>query len=191
MGRRWPRIWSLPVIPRSMRYAAARIEAGASVLDIGSSTGRFGEQVGSGTRYRTLDVDPQVDADFRSIDEVPDASVDAVVCFEMIEHVDLETAIAIVRGIARVLRPGGRVYMSTPNVHHPWSYLRAATHVTPWCYDELGGLLAYAGLEVADLFRCHKDSLLKALVRRLAYPLHRLLDIDYAKSLLAVARRPG
>ena len=191
VGRRWKRIWSLPVIPRSMRYVAARIEAGASVLDIGASDGRFGKKLGPGTTYRTLDIDPRVHADYRSLDEVPAASVDAVVCFETIEHVDLETAIAMVRGIARVLRPGGRVYMSTPNVHHPWAYLRDATHVTPWRYDELGGLFGYAGLEVEALFRCHRDAPLKGLARRLAYPLYRALDIDYAKSLLAVARRPA
>jgi SAM-dependent methyltransferase len=108
----------------------------------------------------------------------------------MIEHVPLEDALAVARGVARVLRPGGRLFLSTPNIHHPWSYLRSATHVTPFCFDELGGVLTVAGLSVDGLFRCHHDSLVKGFLRRLAYPLYRVSGIDYAKSILAVAHRP-
>ena len=28
------------------------------------------------------------------------------------------------------------LFLSTPNVHHPWSFLRSATHLTPFCYDD-------------------------------------------------------
>ena len=55
----------------------------------------------------------------------------------------------------------------------------------------MGGLFEYCGLEVEALLRCHKDSVIKGVFRRLAYPLYRAVDVDYAKSLLAVARRPG
>lgn len=189
ISKRWPRIWSLPVVPRSMAYAADRVPEGAAVLDIGSSDGRFGRKLASDKDYKTLDIDPRVDADYRDLSEVSDASRDVVVCFEMIEHVDLETAIGVVQGIRRVLKPGGRVFLSTPNIHHPWSYLRSATHVTPWCYDELGGVFLYCDLEVEGLFRCHKDSAIKGVLRRLAYPIYRVVDVDYAKSLLLVARR--
>ena len=126
----------------------------------------------------------------RDLADVEDASFDVVVCFEMIEHVTLEVAYEVLSGIARVLKPGGRLFLSTPNVHHPWSYLRSCTHVTPFCYDELGGLMIVAGLEVEAMYRCHHDSFLKAALRPLAYPLYRILDMDWAKSILAVARRP-
>ena len=187
--RRWPTIWHLPLVGRSTRYAAARIRPGDRVLDVGASTGRFGAKL-AGVDYRTVDVDPGIDVDHRSLDEVEAASFDVAVCFEMIEHVPLEGALAVARGVALVLRPGGRLFLSTPNIHHPWSYLRSATHVTPFCFDELGGLLTVAGLGVDGLYRCHKDSLVKGLLRRLAYPLYRVAGVDYAKSILAVARRP-
>jgi len=187
--RRWPSIWRLPRVGRSTRHAAARIRPGDKVLDVGASAGRFGAGL-AGADYKTVDTDPGVDADHRSLDEVAAGSIDVVVCFEMIEHVTLADALAVAGGVARVLRPGGRLFLSTPNIHHPWSYLRSATHVTPFCYDELGGLLTVGGLEVDGLFRCHHDSVVKGLLRRLAYPLHRVLGIDYAKSILAVAHRP-
>lgn len=174
-----------------MRYAAARIPERATVLDIGASDGRFGKKLAPGTTYRTLDTDPKVAADHRSLDEVETASIDVVVCFETIEHLALPEAIELCRGVARVLAPGGRLYLSTPNVHHPWSYLRSATHRTPFCYDELGGVLESCGLVMEQFLRCHRDALLKGTLRFLARPLYRLVGLDYAKSLLAVARRPG
>jgi cyclopropane fatty-acyl-phospholipid synthase-like methyltransferase len=189
--RRWPSIWRLPRIARSTRHAAARIRSGDRVLDVGSSRGRFGTRLAPGVRYRTLDVDPRVEVDYRSLDEVEAGAVDVVVCFEMLEHLSLDEAGATAAGIARVLRPGGRLFLSTPNIHHPWSYLRSATHVTPFSYDELGGFLTVHGLIVEALFRCHHDSLLKGLLRRLAFPAYRVAGIDYAKSILAVAHRPA
>jgi len=186
---RWPTIRRLPVIARSTRYAAARIRPGEKVLDFGASEGKFGRRLAEGVLYRTLDTDPAVRADYRAIAEVEPGSFDVVTCFETIEHLALEEAREMLEGAARVLRPGGRLFVSTPNVHHPWSFLRSATHLTPFCYDELGGLIESAGFVVDGLFRCHRDAFLKSLVRKIAAPLYRLLGVDYAKSILAVAHR--
>lgn len=188
---RWPSIWRLPVVRRSTAFAAARIRPGERVLDVGASEGRFGRRLPADAVYRTLDPDPEVRADHRALDEVEAGSCDVVVCFETIEHLTLDEAHAMVRGIARVLRPGGRFYVSTPNVHHPWAYLRSATHVTPFCYDELGGLLELAGLRVDGLYRCHHDSALKRLLRIAAWGLYYVVGVDYAKSVLAEAHRPA
>jgi len=186
---RWPGIRSLRVVGRSTRYAAARIRPGERVLDIGASEGRFGRRLAPGVEYRTLDADPEVQVDYRRIADVASTSFDVVTCFETIEHLTLEEAWAMLEGAARVLRPEGRLFVSTPNVHHPWSYLRSATHKTPFCYDELGGLIECTGFVVDGLFRCHRDAVLKSVARKLAAPLYRLVGVDYAKSILAVAHR--
>jgi len=178
-------------VPRSMRHAAAAIAPNERVLDIGASDGRFGRRLAPGVTYRTLDPDPEVAADYRDVAEPEAASFDVVTCFEMIEHVTLEEARLVLAGAWRALRPGGRLFLSTPNVHHPWAYLRSATHRTPFCYDELGGLLLLVGFEMDALFRCHKDAPLKGAFRALAYPLYRVVGVDFAKSILAVAHRPA
>lgn len=188
---RWKTIWKLPVIGRSMRYAAAQIRPPGRVLDVGASDGRFGRRLAQGVAYETLDPDPMVRADHRSFGDVPRASFDAVTCFETIEHLTLEEACALLAGAARALRPGGRLYLSTPNIHHPWAYLRSATHRTPFCYDELGALIEMHGFALESLFRCHRDAALKSVLRWLSYPLYRLLGIDWAKSILAVASSKG
>ncbi len=184
---RWKTIWKLPVIGRSMRYAAGQIRPPERVLDVGASDGRFGRRLGKGVVYETLDPDPAVQADHRSFEDVPPASFDVVTCFETIEHLTLGEACAMLAGAARALRPGGRLYVSTPNIHHPWAYLRSATHRTPFCYDELGALIEMHGFALDALFRCHRDAALKGVLRWLSYPLYRLLGIDWAKSILAVA----
>lgn len=188
---RWKTIWKLPVIGRSMRYAASQIRPPGRVLDVGASDGRFGRRLAQGVAYETLDPDPMVRADHRSFGDVPRASFDAVTCFETIEHLTLEEACALLAGAARALRPGGRLYLSTPNIHHPWAYLRSATHRTPFCYDELGALIEMHGFALESLFRCHRDAALKSVLRWLSYPLYRLLGIDWAKSILAVASSKG
>jgi SAM-dependent methyltransferase len=188
---RWPTIWKLAVIPRSMRHAAAQIRPPERVLDLGASDGRFGRRLPEGVVYETLDVDPMVKARYRSFDEVPSGAFDVVSCFETIEHLTLDEACALLAGAARALRAGGRLYVSTPNIHHPWAYLRSATHRTPFCYDELGGLIEMHGFALDSLFRCHKDAVLKGALRRLAYPIYRIVGVDWAKSILAVASSKG
>ncbi len=186
---RWPTIWRLPVVGRSMRYAAARIRPGERVLDIGASDGRFGRRLAGGVVYETLDTDPLVRADYRSLADPEGSAFDVVTCFETVEHLTLAAACALFAAASRVLRPGGRLYVSTPNIHHPWAYLRSATHRTPFGYDELGGLVEMHGFAVDALLRCHRDAALKSVLRRLAYPLYRLVGVDWAKSILAVAHR--
>jgi len=186
---RWPTIWRLPVIGRSMRLVAAEIRPGERVLDLGASDGKFGLRLAEGTVYRTLDVDPAVRADYRSLADVPAAAFDVVTCFETLEHLTLDEACTLLGGAARVLRPGGRLYLSTPNIHHPWAYLQSATHRTPFSYDELGGFVELHGFELDSLFRCNRDAVLKAAARWLAYPLYRIVGVDWTKSILAVAHR--
>jgi hypothetical protein len=81
--------------------------------------------------------------------------------------------------------------ITTPNIFYPPSYLCDATHITPWCYHDLGGIAGLAGFEMKKMYRLYKESLLEQLVRRyLAYPLFRLVGIDFAKQIILVATRP-
>ena len=188
--RRWGKIRRLPVIARSMRYVAGRISPGDRVIDVGASGGAFREKLPNGVVYRALDPDPNVRPDFRGFDEVSE-SFDVAVCFETIEHLPLNEAQRLVSGLFGVLEPGGRLFLTTPNVHHPWAFRSSATHLTPFPYDELGGLLEQNGFVVEAFFRCHHDAFLKGVARFLCRPIYRIAGIDYARSILVVARRPA
>ena len=187
--RRWPSIWKLPRVARATRHAASHIETGQTVLDIGASAGRFGRKLPMDTRYLAMDIDPEVQADIRDLSEVEDATIDVAVCFETIEHLALDEARALAAHTARVLRPNGLLFVSTPNTFHPTEYLRSATHITPFSYEELGALFLEAGLTVDAMWRCHHDSFLKACGRTLAFPLYRTLGVDFARSILVKCTR--
>lgn len=102
----------------------ASCDARGVVADVGCGSGalwsalngRFSACIGlDAARYDGL----PPDVDFRAIDldaerlPLEDASVDAAVAVEVIEH--LENPRAFARELARIVRPGGWVVISTPN----------------------------------------------------------------------------
>jgi ubiquinone/menaquinone biosynthesis C-methylase UbiE len=110
------------------RHAAPRL-GGAKVLDVACGTGYGAAEVAKvASSVEGVDISPEVVAHasktykspnlrFRAgslLDlPFPDGHFDAVTCFETIEHVDdAEKALSELR---RVVRPGGQVFLSTPN----------------------------------------------------------------------------
>ena len=79
-----------------------------------------------------------------------DESFDFVITFQVIEHIDDDAA--FVREIARVLRPGGRMILTTPNA--PMSLTRNPWHVREYRIDELRRLLseAFSAVETHGVF---------------------------------------
>lgn len=97
---------------------------GGTLVDVGCGMGelwpwvrdRFDHVIGVDVvRYPAL----PADADFRKVDldtgrvDLPDASADVVTAVETIEH--LENPRAFVRELARLVKPGGWVMVTTPN----------------------------------------------------------------------------
>lgn len=86
--------------------------------------------------------------DFRQLDITqadlpwPDASFDVVTCFEVFEHFPAEAARRVLAEIARVLRPGGFLLLSTPNFDEHVG--PAENHPHEWPHDELNALVSAA-----------------------------------------------
>ncbi|MDR3634748.1 MAG: class I SAM-dependent methyltransferase [Isosphaeraceae bacterium] len=93
-----------------------------------------------------------------------DGSFDACCCLELIEHIHVEQGRELLATLARLLRPGGRLLITTPNVHSVWPLLE-------WTLDRLG-LVPRLADEQHVAFYTH--SRLEALWRRGPWsPLHR------------------
>lgn len=96
--------------------AGYKIQEARSVLNIGAG-GEIGELLAElGVKAVSVDIDPDRRPDIMASAEdlkmLADASVDAVFCIEVLEHVRVPaTAVAEIR---RVLRPGGILIGSTP-----------------------------------------------------------------------------
>lgn len=132
------------------RYLFTRqFVTGKTVLDLGSGEGYgsnlLAEKAGKVTG---VELDPLAAAHARlqydrpnleflegsvlKLDAIEDSSIDVAVCFEVIEHIsDQETLLA---GVARVLRPDGIFFVSTPDRE---VYNQALGFVNPYHLREL------------------------------------------------------
>ena len=198
--------------PARLGYVAARRPlAGAEMLDVGCGGGLLSEALArEGARVTAIDLAPElvkvarlhglesgVEVDYRvqSVEslalEMP-ARFDAVTCMEMLEHVPDPGA--IIKACASLLKPGGRLFLSTLNrtpvafalaivgAEYVARLLPKGTHryrdfIKP---SELGAWLREAGLQLEDV-----SGLMYEPWRNAARVVKRA-DINY----LACARKP-
>lgn len=127
--------------------------ARARVCDVGAGNGYFSQALGERLRARGLDPAAHlaacdvVPAEFRypplRCDAIaadgalpyPDASFDAVVSIEVVEHV--ENQFGFLRELARIARPGAPVIVTTPNTLNANSRLRTLLQGFPLLFDPL------------------------------------------------------
>lgn len=149
------------VFQRSLlAYHAAAERISGDVLEIGTGTGYGIEVVAPhAARFVTLDkhapalpARPGVEFRQATVPPLPfdDASFDCVISFQVIEHIGRDAE--FVREIHRVLRPGGRFIVTTPNA--PMSLTRNPWHVREYRAEELRRLLAgpFRSVEALGVF---------------------------------------
>ncbi len=198
--------------PARLGYVAERTAlAGAEVLDVGCGAGLLSEAMAqAGARVTAIDLAPNllkvarlhglesgIKVDYRetSVEALADASpatFDAVTCMEMLEHVP--DPASIIEACARLLKPRGRLFVSTLNrtpaafalaivgAEYVARLLPKGTHqyrdfIKP---SELAKWLRDAGLELQDV-----SGLMYEPWRNSARVVSRT-DINY----LACARKP-
>ena len=190
--RRYPRIWDLKILRKRFPLILHNIRDGDKLLDIGASHRHLEPRIKAhypGVIYKSLDVDRSQAHDFYSLDEV-DETFDVVFLFEVIEHLELEEGMEMLAKIRALLKEGGKLILTTPNVFNPSRFWRDATHKVAYCHDELGGILLGRGFRIISMYRTYNDALHRFLFRvHIMAPLHRYLGIDFAKSILIVAQR--
>ena len=133
------------------------VPAGMSgtVLDIGAADRWIERHLPAGTRYIALDYPATGQQMYRAHPDVladaarlpfADASIDTVVCLEVIEHVPAHQQ--VLAEIARVLRPGGKLFLSMPFLYPihdaPFDFQRLTRH-------GLQRDIAAAGLQLDEL----------------------------------------
>jgi SAM-dependent methyltransferase len=193
MAARFGKVFALPIVKRLGELLAAHVPAEGTVLEVGAGDRAMRAllaELRPAVKYMSLDPDPEGTHDFRDLAEVH-ARFDAIFSFEVIEHLAIEEIGPWLERLGDLLRPGGALLLSTPNTFYPPDFLRDATHRTPLCYDELGGLVENAGLRVERIVRVYHDPWPRKLLKRyLLGWLFRTLGIDFARQIALVARRP-
>lgn len=185
-------VFQLPLAKRAADVLLAAATDGMSVLEVGAGDKRMGELLRkqkTDIRYSSMDPDPAGRHDFRSLAEIGQP-FQLVFAFEVVEHLSLDEAATWMCELQRVTRPGGTLLLSTPNTFYPPAFLRDATHKTPWCYDELAGLVAGSGFAITRITRIYNDPAQRYFARRfLCGWLFRLLGIDFARQIVLTAQR--
>jgi SAM-dependent methyltransferase len=191
--RRFPDFWKIPVSKRTIDVIIQHVKEGNWVLDIGAFDRSMEDKLKRyfpSLNYMSLDVDRGRYHDYYRLEQV-DRPFDMVLLLEVIEHCDLEEGLNLIMAIHGILRPEGKLILTTPNLFHPnrfWSM----EHKVPYRYDELGGLLMEVGFEVNHIFRIYNDQFLKRWIRlKIASFIHRYLDVDFARSILICASKVG
>lgn len=112
-------------------------------------------------------------ADLNEKTDIPDDSFDVIVACEIIEH--LENPRAVAREWFRLLRPGGRILLSTPN-SESWRSILALilqghfvdfggrcypAHITALLKEDLRRIMTEAGFEKIDTFFSNRGKIPK------------------------------
>jgi 2-polyprenyl-6-hydroxyphenyl methylase/3-demethylubiquinone-9 3-methyltransferase len=199
--------------PVRLDYISERTTLGdARVLDVGCGGGLLSESLAAkGARVTAIDLAPEllkiarlhqlesgVNVDYRlspveALLDAGDGPFDAITCMEMLEHVPDPGS--VIAACARLLKPGGRLFLSTLNrtpaafalaivgAEYIARVLPKGTHqyrdfIKP---SELGAWLRATGMELEDV-----SGLVYAPWRNAAR-VSRRTDVNY----LACARKPG
>lgn len=129
---------------QAMSLLQSSVPIGARVLDLGCGAGAFSQRLADqGYSVVALDVDRekwipkdipffQLDVDLGISGSVPD-KYDAVCCLEVIEHV--ENPWNLLREVHKVVRPGGHLLISTPNIA---SFLSRALFLVTGKFHQFG-----------------------------------------------------
>ncbi|MGW1953948.1 class I SAM-dependent methyltransferase [Streptomyces sp. NPDC001920] len=150
----------------SLAWLAGRLAPGSRVLDVGSGTGRptAGTLAAAGHDVLGIDASPVMvdlatrqvpDAAFRHADiaEVPldEGSFDAVCVYFSLLQMSRPAQEALVRRLARALRPGGSMVVATVPVDAEdveVVFMGQAVRATSFAADDFTGMLGRAGLTV-------------------------------------------
>ncbi len=150
--------WKLTEYEHLPRYRlASHFAQDSRVLDFGCGTGYGAARlalvaesvIGLDISAEALDWARQMHRNPRLVFErrsdlgrgLPPASFDLVTCFEMIEHVDFETQKAVIRSIADLLKPAGKLVISTPDPRFTADYGDNPYHLREMTEAEFMALL--------------------------------------------------
>ncbi len=190
--RRYPTVWLIPVLRKRFELIRPLLIDGMMILDVGAGKAEWGSRlrkINKNITYKTVDIDPGQSPDYRSLQEIRQ-KFDLIICWEVIEHLTLEAGKDMIRGCENVLKPGGKLVISTPNIFNPSQFLMDSTHITPYSYEELGGLCLRAGFTVQEIYRTFHASILKFYLKTIfAASIHRIVGIDFTKSIIIIARK--
>jgi 2-polyprenyl-3-methyl-5-hydroxy-6-metoxy-1,4-benzoquinol methylase len=148
------RFWHEAKVREAQRWIDPR--AGDVILDVGCGSGVLAARLAGVAGTRVIGVDgnraaiefasghhrlPNLEFRHGLVDELPieAGSIDKIAFLEVIEHIHSQQGLAVLRCFHRILKPGGRAVISTPNVRSLWpliEWLMDTFRLAPQMADE-------------------------------------------------------
>lgn len=194
-GKRHGNILDWPIGPHPYQYVKDALEKdykGGRILDFGCGA-KKPQQLFVGiddAKYFTCDSDPSGVFSYDLPVNIPDDEMfEIVTANHVLEHLTFDDGIAVVKELAKHLKPGGIFEICVPNQSHPTRYLSSPVHVTPWNYLNLCAVMQLAGLDPAVVYRHNKFPAPNIFMRPLVNYLCRTFRIDWADAIYVVGRK--
>jgi SAM-dependent methyltransferase len=197
--RRFPvqRWWYADGLCEIERVYFEAVRDASNLLDVGAGDLRVMRKLQSagyrGT-YHTQDIGEEGEYTYRDLSEINQA-YGAILCLDVIEHLDLREGLLLLKQMIALLEPGGVLVLQTPNAYyipHPLSW--DMTHIHVYNLHDLWAHLTCDGLEVTGyrvLFE--EPDLGPVQVLRTAitsYVKKKILGCDYANNIALIVRKP-
>lgn len=190
--KRYPEIWDIPLVKKEMERITPHLREGIRILEIGAGDRRYETKIKKFVpmaTYKSLDIDKKTHQDYYQIGDIKE-TFDLILMFEVIEHLTPGEATEMFKKILTLLVRGGTLLLSTPNLYHPNRYFQDITHKTPFRYEDLGATMLMAGFNTITFYRMYNDAFLRRTFRTLiGVHLHKYLEMDFARTLLAEGQR--
>jgi SAM-dependent methyltransferase len=187
-----PPINKLPTVRGGMDFIAEDLQDNVSILDVGAYDRNLHDFLVKSCKkefsYWSMDIDKSLSHDYYSFEEIQ-KKFDVIACLEIIEHLTSEEALDLLAKEYELLKEGGVLYISTPNVFHPTAFWRDSTHRSGYRYGELAGFLAALGYRELEIYRVGRIKFLNKVRAVLVNPALRLLQMDYYSRILIKARK--
>jgi 2-polyprenyl-3-methyl-5-hydroxy-6-metoxy-1,4-benzoquinol methylase len=167
-----------------------------SVLDVGAGDMRFmrlAQKRGLSAEYHTQDIGHEFEYTYSDLSQVT-RRYDAVVCMDVLEHLDVAGSVAMIHRLLSLVTPGGVLALQTPNANchrNPLSW--DMTHLHAYNPVDLWSYLTALGTDTS-VYRVmfgHPPAGFKArLHERIRIWLAEELFLDPCHNLIAIVRKP-
>jgi len=168
-----------------------------TVLDIGAGNRKL-ETIISKMRlavnYKSLDISNTLIHDYFDINDVR-GEYDLITLLEIIEHLSLEKFLNYITKVFDLIKKGGTVIISTPNIDHiNQLWKQDITHIQQYPGKDIYAILRMTGFKgEINVYRINirplRLSIKKLIIEKARIILNKILGCDYAHGLLIVAKK--
>jgi len=192
--RRW---WETEELCEIERVYFDVVRGAERLLDVGAGDLRIMrklQRAGFRGEYHTQDVGSEGAYTYRSLDEVR-GQYGAILCLDVIEHLELREGLTMLKKMISLLSPGGVLVLQTPNAAYipdPRSW--DMTHVQTYNAGDLWAWLKCEGLEteiyrVVLLASANPGPMVTVKAAITGYVKRKILGCDDANNIAAIARK--